>query len=92
MKRLLKWLASAFHGLVMIEVVIMISPFAFYWYSLYARTLQGLHRSGGTAWTEAFFLPPWRLWNSGGLLNTVTPIRIRRTDRETWHLQEEILR
>lgn len=57
MKRLLKWLASALYGLVMIEVVIMISPFAFYWYSLYAPTLQGLHRSGATAWTEAFFLP-----------------------------------
>ena len=32
MKRVLKWLASALYGLVMIEVVIMISPFAFYWY------------------------------------------------------------
>jgi len=35
----------------------MISPFAFYWYSLYAPTLQGLHRWRATAWTEAFFLP-----------------------------------
>jgi len=57
MKKALKWLASALYGLVMIEVVIMISPFAFYWYSLYAPTLQGLHRWRATAWMESFFLP-----------------------------------
>jgi len=57
MKKVLKWLASALYGLVMIEVVIMISPFAFYWYSLYAPTLQGLHRWRATAWLESFFLP-----------------------------------
>ena len=55
MKKVLKWLASALYGLVMIEVVIMISPFAFYWYSLYAPTLQGLHRWRATAWMESFF-------------------------------------
>jgi protein-S-isoprenylcysteine O-methyltransferase Ste14 len=57
MKKVLKWLASALYGLVMIEVVVMISPFAFYWYSLYAPALQELHRSRLTAWMEAFFLP-----------------------------------
>ncbi len=57
MKKVLKWLASALYGLVMIEVVIMISPFAFYWYSLYSPTLQGLHRWRATAWMESFFLP-----------------------------------
>jgi protein-S-isoprenylcysteine O-methyltransferase Ste14 len=57
MKKFLTWLVSALYGLVMIEVIVMISPFAFYWYSLYAPTLQGLHRSRLTAWTEAFFLP-----------------------------------
>jgi protein-S-isoprenylcysteine O-methyltransferase Ste14 len=56
-KKLVKWLASALYGLVMIEVLIMISPFAFYWYSLYAPTLQGLHHWRATAWMEAFFLP-----------------------------------
>lgn len=57
MKKLLKWILSGLYGLVMIEVLIMISPFAFYWYSLYAPTLQGLHHSRATAWMEAFFLP-----------------------------------
>lgn len=53
----MKWLLSALYGLMMIEVIIMVSPFAFYWYSLYAPTLQGLHRWRATAWLEAFFLP-----------------------------------
>ena len=57
MRKFLKWIVSALYGLVMIEVIIMISPFAFYWYSFYAPTLQGLHRSHATAWLEAFFLP-----------------------------------
>src|SRR5437667_10586775 len=57
MKKFVKWLLSALYGLVMIEVIIMISPFAFYWYSLYAPTLQHLHRWRATAWMEAFFLP-----------------------------------
>ncbi|HEY6338429.1 MAG TPA: methyltransferase, partial [Candidatus Sulfotelmatobacter sp.] len=57
MKKLLKWALSVVYGLVMVEVIVMISPFAFYWYSLYAPTLQGLHHWRGTAWMEAFFLP-----------------------------------
>src|SRR5712692_7627429 len=57
MKKFLKWILSALYGLMMIEVIIMISPFAFYWYSLYAPTLQSLHRWRATAWMEAFFLP-----------------------------------
>lgn len=57
MKKLLKWFISAIYGLVMIEVIVMVSPFAFYWYSLYGPALQGLHRWRTTAWLEAFFLP-----------------------------------
>jgi protein-S-isoprenylcysteine O-methyltransferase Ste14 len=57
LKKLLKLVLSALYGLVMIEVIVMISPFAFYWYSVYAPTLQGLHRWPATAWMEAFFLP-----------------------------------
>ena len=57
MKNFLKSLISAIYGLVMIEVIVMISPFAFYWYALYGPTLQGLHRWRTTAWLEAFFLP-----------------------------------
>lgn len=67
MKKALKWLASVLYGLVMIEVVIMISPFAFYWYSLYTPTLQGLHRWRATAWLESFFLPHSVITTSGFL-------------------------
>jgi protein-S-isoprenylcysteine O-methyltransferase Ste14 len=56
-KKFIKWLLSALYGLMMIEVIVMISPFAFYWYSLYAPTLQELHHWRATAWMEAFFLP-----------------------------------
>ncbi|MBI4454310.1 MAG: hypothetical protein HY644_00245 [Acidobacteria bacterium] len=55
--RLSRWIATAFSTLIMIEVLIMISPFAFYWYSFYSPTLQALHRSPWTAWMESFFLP-----------------------------------
>ena len=67
MKKFLKWILSALYSLVMMEVIIMISPFAFYWYSLYAPTLQGLHRWRATAWMEAFFLPHSVITTSGFL-------------------------
>ncbi len=49
--------AAVLSALVMIEVIIMISPFAFYWYSFYSPTLQTLHRWAWTAWLECFILP-----------------------------------
>ncbi|MBI4481257.1 MAG: isoprenylcysteine carboxylmethyltransferase family protein [Acidobacteria bacterium] len=57
LKRVARWIATAFSTLIVIEVLIMISPFALYWYSFYSPTLQALHRSSWTAWTESFFLP-----------------------------------
>jgi protein-S-isoprenylcysteine O-methyltransferase Ste14 len=67
MKKFIKVILSGLYGLVMIEVIIMASPFAFYWYSLYAPTLQGVHRSRATAWMEAFFLPHSVITTSGFL-------------------------
>jgi hypothetical protein len=64
MKKLIKGILSVLYGLVMVEVIIMVSPFAFYWYSLYAPTLQGRHPSRATAWMEAFFLPHSAISNS----------------------------
>jgi protein-S-isoprenylcysteine O-methyltransferase Ste14 len=57
LKRFSRWIATAFSTLIMIEVLIMVSPFAVYWYSFYSPTLQDLHRSRWTAWLESFFLP-----------------------------------
>ncbi len=51
--RLLKFV----YGLVMFEVVIMISPFAFYFYTAYTPTLGFLDRHVATAWLTGFMLP-----------------------------------
>lgn len=49
--------AAIFYALIMLEVLIMISPFAAYFYSFYGPLLQSLDRSPWTAWTGSFFLP-----------------------------------
>lgn len=49
--------AAVFYALVMLEVFVMISPFAVYFYSFYSPLLQGLHNSSLTAWATSFFLP-----------------------------------
>jgi protein-S-isoprenylcysteine O-methyltransferase Ste14 len=40
-----------------LEIVIMISPFAFFFYSVFNPILLGLNRSAWTRWLTAFFLP-----------------------------------
>lgn len=55
-----RWLSRAIalvYGLVMFEVVIMISPFAFYFYAAYGPTLKWLNDSTATAWLTGFLLP-----------------------------------
>src|SRR5215467_6873131 len=54
------WLSRAValvYGLVMFEVVIMVSPFAFYFYAAYGPTLKWLNHSPATAWLTGFLLP-----------------------------------
>jgi len=55
-----RWLSRAtalVYGLVMFEVVIMVSPFAFYFYAAYGPTLRWLNHSAATAWLTGFVLP-----------------------------------
>jgi len=55
-----RWLSRAIavvYGLVMFEVVIMASPFAFYFYAAYGPTLKWLNHSALTAWLTGFVLP-----------------------------------
>jgi len=55
-----RWLSRAIalvYGLVMFEVVIMASPFAFYFYAAYGPTLKWLNHSAATAWLTGFVLP-----------------------------------
>jgi protein-S-isoprenylcysteine O-methyltransferase Ste14 len=56
-KAVAKKTVAVFAALVMLEIIIMISPFALYWYSLYSPTLQALHGWSGTAWLASFVLP-----------------------------------
>ncbi len=46
-----------FYLLVAFEVIIMVTPFTVYFYSVYAPILTWLERSAWTAWLTAFFLP-----------------------------------
>lgn len=62
--RLLLRAASILYGLVMFEVVIMLSPFAFYFYSAYGPLLKWLDRSSLTAWLTGFVLPHSVVTNS----------------------------
>jgi protein-S-isoprenylcysteine O-methyltransferase Ste14 len=56
-RRLLSRIVAIIYGLVMFEVIIMISPFAFYFYAAYGPTLRWLNHSQATAWLTGFLLP-----------------------------------
>ena len=55
-RRWLSRMLAVIYGLVMFEVIIMISPFAFYFYAAYGPTLKWLNRSRATAWLTGFLL------------------------------------
>lgn len=55
--RLVPGAAFVFYLLIALEAVIMISPFAAYFYTIYAPLLTRLEASPWTAWLTAFFLP-----------------------------------
>ena len=49
--------AALVYFIAALEIVIMISPFALFFYSVFNPILLGLNRWGGTRWLTAFFLP-----------------------------------
>ncbi|HBA39163.1 MAG TPA: hypothetical protein DCZ05_05315, partial [Deltaproteobacteria bacterium] len=51
------WAAILFYLAIAFEVIVMITPFTVYFYSLYAPVLNRLEASPWTAWLTAFFLP-----------------------------------
>ncbi|MEW6501976.1 MAG: hypothetical protein ACOY8P_09505 [Thermodesulfobacteriota bacterium] len=55
--RLLLWTSIAAYCLIGVEIVVMISPFALYFYSVYGPLLDRLAASPYTGWTTEFFLP-----------------------------------
>lgn len=56
-ERLLLWTTIAAYCLIGVEIIIMISPFALYFYSIYGPILDWLAASPYTNWTTEFFLP-----------------------------------
>ncbi|MFA6284183.1 MAG: hypothetical protein WC633_08590 [Desulfurivibrionaceae bacterium] len=56
-KRLLVVWTVIAYCLIGIEIIIMISPFALYFYSVYGPVLQTLAASPLTSWSTEFFLP-----------------------------------
>ena len=56
-KKLLVLWAIMAYCLIGIEIIIMISPFALYFYSVYGPVLQVLAASPLTSWSTEFFLP-----------------------------------
>jgi len=55
--RLVPAAAILFYAAIAFEVIIMITPFTVYFYSLYAPILNWLEARPATAWLTAFFLP-----------------------------------
>lgn len=51
------WAAFLFYLAIALEVVVMVTPFTVYFYSIYAPILNGLESNPATAWLTAFFLP-----------------------------------
>jgi len=51
------WAAFVFYLAIALEVVVMVTPFTVYFYSIYAPVLDWLESNPLTAWLTAFFLP-----------------------------------
>lgn len=56
-QKLLIWGSILAYCLIGVEIIVMISPFALYFYSVYAPILNFLASSPYTSWTTEFFLP-----------------------------------
>lgn len=66
-RRWLSRLIKIVYGLAMFEVVIMISPFAFYFYGAYGPSLNFLDHFRATSWLTGFMLPHAVFTTSAGL-------------------------
>jgi protein-S-isoprenylcysteine O-methyltransferase Ste14 len=51
------WAALVFYLAIALEVVVMVTPFTVYFYSIYAPVLNWMESNPLTAWLTAFFLP-----------------------------------
>ncbi|MFQ6078812.1 MAG: hypothetical protein ACE5NJ_06725, partial [Thermodesulfobacteriota bacterium] len=56
------------YGLIALEIIIMVTPFAFYFYSIYGPFLKGLYAFPPTRWLTAFILS-YILFSGDPMLN-----------------------
>lgn len=56
-KKLTTGAANVFYGMIMLEGILMATPFGLFLYSFYRPFLEGVRQSVLTAWIAAFFLP-----------------------------------
>lgn len=57
LKRVVRGSIIFSYALIALEIIIMVSPFAFYFYSIYGPFLKGLHAFPPTRWLTAFIFP-----------------------------------
>lgn len=69
-KRFLRGSVVVFYLLIGLEIIIMVSPFAAYFYGAYGPLLNLLYAYPATAWLTSFFLPH-AVVSKSGVLNFI---------------------
>jgi protein-S-isoprenylcysteine O-methyltransferase Ste14 len=76
-ERAVKTSAWLFYTLIVLEILFMVSPFAAYYYSIYATPLNLLQGSPSTAWLTMYLLPHFTYsdsWLANGLVLVSWPL------------------
>lgn len=75
--RAVKTSAWVLYTLIVLEILFMVSPFAVYYYSIYAAPLNALQQSPRTAWLTMYVLPHFTYsdsWLANGLILISWPL------------------
>jgi len=75
--RAVKTSAWVLYTLIVLEILFMVSPFAAYYYSIYATPLNALQESLSTAWLTMYILPHFTYsdsWLANGLILISWPL------------------
>ena len=75
--RTMKTSAWFLYTLIVLEILFMVSPFAAYYYSIYAAPLNALQESASTAWLTMYILPHFSYsdsWLANGLILISWPL------------------
>lgn len=76
-ERAVKTSAWILYTLIVLEILFMVSPFAAYYYSIYATPLNALQESASTAWLTMYLLPHFTYsdsWLANGLVLISWPL------------------